>query len=172
MNRLLCTLASLALALGSASAAPALAETTAEPTAQGLVDAGEQWKQLYEAGDWEALRALYTEDAVLMSQGQPKLEGADTIVTFLQRLSQQGATVTFRFVPEEAVIDSGLGFVIARYRMDIVFPGAEPVAVAGRSMLVYKWQSGGWKLWRDIDNFAPDVTPESFETPHHPKRAQ
>ena len=164
MNRLLCNLAPLALALGSVTGAPAMAETSAQPTAQALVDAGERWKQLYEAGDWEALRSLYTDDAVLMSQGQPKLEGADTIVTFLQRLSQQGATVTFQFTPEEAVIEGGLGFVTAKYRMDIAFPGSDPVAVAGRSMLIYKWADGTWKLWRDIDNFAPDVTPDSFET--------
>ena len=163
MNRLLFGLVPLALALGSATAAPVFAETVAEPTTQSLVDAGDRWKQLYEAGDWETLRGLYTDDAVLMSQGQPKLEGADTIVTFLQRLSQQGAKVSFQFAPEEAVIESGLGFVTAKYRMDIAFPGAEPVAVAGRSLLIYKWADGGWKLWRDIDNFAPDAKPEDFE---------
>lgn len=164
MNRLLCTLALLALALGTVTPASAETEIVEEAASESLIDAGERWKQLYEAGDWEALRNLYTDDAVLMSQGQPKLEGADTIVTFLKRLSQQGATVTFQFAPEEAVIEGGLGFVTARYRMDIAFPGAEPVAVAGRSMLVYKWADDGWKLWRDIDNFAPDVTPDDFET--------
>lgn len=168
MKRLVLNLAPLALGLGAMAPAPALADHHETHSAQGLVVAGERWKILYEAGEWAGLRALYADDAVLMSQGQPKLEGADTILAFLQRLSQQGAKVTFQFSPEEAVIENGLGFVIAKYRMDIAFPGKEPVAVAGRSMLVYKWVQaeggGSWKLWRDIDNFAQDVTPADFET--------
>lgn len=128
-----------------------------------LVAAGETWRSLYESGDWESLRALYTDDAVLMTQGQEKIESADKIVEFLQRLSNIGATVGFQFKPEEARVENDLGFVTAAYRMDIAFPGQEPSVVVGRSFLVYKRQDGEWKLWRDMDNFAPDVTPEDFE---------
>ncbi len=134
-----------------------------EQSAQGLVAAGEAWRQLYEAGNWSALRQLYTDDAVLMTQGQPKIEGADNIVTYLKRLSEMGASAQFQFAPEEAVIENGLGFVTANYKMDISFPGRDPVAVAGRSLLIYKWRDDQWKLWRDMDNLAPDVTPEGFE---------
>jgi len=158
----------LALALGVAAPSPALAQTAEQSSPNSLVAVGERWRQLYEAGDWETLRTLYTDDAVLMSQGQPKIEGADAILAFLQRLSEQGATVTFQFAPEHAVIENGLGFMIAKYRMDVAFAGGETVTVAGRSMLVYKWQDGrdgsGWRIWRDIDNFAPDAVPEDFET--------
>lgn len=134
-----------------------------------LVQAGERWRELYEAGDWEALRTLYTDDAVLMTQGQPRIQGADKIIAFLQRLPAAGAAVTFRFLPEEVEMVSGegganLGFVTAKYRMDIAFPQSEPAIVAGRSLLIYKWQDGAWKLWRDIDNLAPDVTAADFET--------
>lgn len=128
-----------------------------------LAAAGERWRTLYEAGEWEELRTLYTDDAVLMTADQQKLVGADNIVAFLQRLSNAGATVQFRFAPEETAVESGLGFVTAKYRMDIAFSGRDPVVVAGRSFLVYKWTADGWKLWRDMDNFAPDVTPEDFE---------
>ena len=127
-----------------------------------LVDAGEQWRKLYEAGDWTNLRTLYTDDAILMTQGQAKIEGADQIVTFLQRLPQAGASVSFKFEPEEALALYPLGFVTAKYRMDITFPGRDPVQVAGRSYLVYRWQDGSWRLWRDMDNLAPDATPEDF----------
>ncbi|MEL6876470.1 MAG: DUF4440 domain-containing protein [Pseudomonadota bacterium] len=131
-------------------------------TEDALVAAGERWRALYEAGDWDALRQLYTDDAVLMTQGEDKIEGADNIVTFLQRVSKAGGTARFRFEPEEVVAAPPFGHVTATYRMDISFPGRAPVAVAGRSYLVYKWQDGEWKLWRDIDNLAPDVTPEGF----------
>lgn len=158
----------MVLALGLAAPTPALSQPSGAPnnqapTSESLIAAGERWRQLYQAGDWDTLRTLYTDDAVLMSQGQPKRDGADTIVTFLQRLSRQGAKVTFQFAPEEAVIEAGLGFVTAKYRMDIAIPGSEPASVAGRSLLIYKWQEGSWKLWRDIDNLAPDAKLEDFE---------
>lgn len=163
MNRLFLPLAALALIAPQAAPTPLAASETAAPSAEGLVAAGETWRQLYEAGEWEKLRALYTDDAVLMTQDQAKIVGADNILTFLQRLGNMGAEVAFRFDPEEAVIEGGLGFVTARYRMDISFPGRDPISVAGRSFLVYKWEDGAWKLWRDMDNFAPDATAESFE---------
>lgn len=163
MTRFLLCLASLALLLGPPTPAIADVNTSTGPSLAGLVGAGTRWKQFYEAGDWSTLRSLYADDAVLMSQGQPKIEGADAILVFLQRLSQQGATVTFAFVPEEAKIEGDLGIVTAKYRMDITFPGRDPVAVAGRSLLIYKWQDSSWKLWRDIDNFAPDVTPDNIK---------
>ena len=134
-----------------------------------LAQAGERWRTTYMAGDWEALRALYTDDAVLMTQGQPRIEGADNIIAFLQRLGNAGASVDFYFEDEEVTAPSeygnaDFGFVTAKYRMDITFPGAdEPTVVVGRSFLVYKWEDGMWKLWRDMDNLAPDVTAEDFK---------
>ncbi len=149
------------------SVAPEQEQTSANQQAL-LNAAGQDWRSNYAAGDWDALRALYADDAVLMSNDQPKITGADDIVTFLRRLSETGAEVEFRFENEEAVLDqnsapASFGFVTAKYRMDVTLPGEAPVVVSGRSFLVYKWEDGAWKLWRDIDNFSPDVTPEGFE---------
>ncbi|MEL7197710.1 MAG: nuclear transport factor 2 family protein [Pseudomonadota bacterium] len=132
-----------------------------------LAEAGERWRRTYEAGDWETLRTLYTDDAVLMTQGTQKIEGADDIIAFLQRLTNAGASVGFQFDNEEVVLDGiygpdDVGFVTAKYRMDIAFPGRDPTIVAGRSFLVYKWEDEQWKLWRDIDNLAPDAVPSDF----------
>ncbi len=142
---------------GSCSAAD-IPPPAGEAAAAGLVDAGARWKALYEAGDWDALRRLYADDAVLMTQGTPKLTGADAIIAHLRRVRDAGGSATIDFAPEEARAEGGHGFVTARYAMAINFPGKPPVSVAGRSMLVYKWKGGQWLLWRDIDNLAPDAT--------------
>lgn len=129
-----------------------------------LANIGEVWRATYASGDWEALRALYADDAVLMTQGNEKIVGADNIIAFLRRLIDAGAKVEFQFMPEDVVANGDVGFFTAKYRMDITMPdAAAPTIVAGRSFLVYKWQDGSWKLWRDIDNFAPDATPEDFQ---------
>lgn len=128
-----------------------------------LIAAGDRWRVLYEASEWDELLTLYTPDAVLMTQGSPKIEGRGAIVAFLRRLSDGGGSAAMQFDAEEAIIDGEYGFVTAKYRMDITMAGSEPVILAGRSLLIYKWQDEAWKLWRDIDNFAPDVTPADFE---------
>ncbi|MEM6908175.1 MAG: nuclear transport factor 2 family protein [Pseudomonadota bacterium] len=128
-----------------------------------LIEMGEKWRAHYEAGEWGLLKALYADDAVLMTHGTKPLSGRNQIITFLQRLSDNGATVRFRFEPEEARVKGALGIVTAKYRMDIAFPDRAENQIAGRSLLIYKWNDGDWRLWRDIDNFAPDVTPESFD---------
>ncbi|WP_296719902.1 nuclear transport factor 2 family protein [Erythrobacter sp.] len=127
-----------------------------------LVAAGQRWKELYEAGNWQALRSLYADDAVLMTQASPKITGADAIVQFLGRLGQAGGSAVIDFAPEEATADGGYGFVTAKYRMDVTLPGQPASTVVGRSMLVYKWVDGRWLLWRDMDNFAPDATAETM----------
>ena len=154
--------AGFALACCAAIEPPLAATPTNEQSSAGLAEAGARWQQVYEEGDWVTLRTLYSDDAVLMTHGQPKVEGADAIIAYLKRLSEMGADAAFRFEPEEAIVEGDLGIVTAKYRMDIDFPGREPVIAVGRSFLVYKWQDGMWKLWRDIDNTAPDATPEDF----------
>lgn len=167
MKALFAALAPVCLLAGCQSyadpPAPIRPAALQQADAAALELAGERWKQLYEAGDWVAIRQLYANDAVLMTNGQPKLVGPDAIVGFLRRLSDMGAKVTFRFDNEEILVDRPYGFVTAKYRMDIAFPGRDPATAAGRSYLVYKLEDGAWKLWRDIDNLAPDATAADFE---------
>lgn len=128
-----------------------------------LEQAGMLWQQTISGQDWEALRALYTDDAVLMTHGQAKIEGADAILSFLQRVPNAGGSVDFEFNNEEVVVDGDYGTVTATYLMTIAFPGRDPIEVAGRSLLIYKWVDGEWLLWRDMDNQAPDATVEAVK---------
>lgn len=137
------------------------ASASAGPQEEGLKAEGDRWNAAYAAGDWTALRALYADDAWLMTDKAPAAKGADAIIAYLRRFKDRGATVRFRFEPEHVQAQMPLGIVVARYWMTAQLPGGgPPIQSAGRSMLIYKWQDGGWKLWRDMDNTTPDVTPE------------
>lgn len=93
-----------------------------------------------------------------MTDRAPAQIGADAIVAYLRRFGDSGAKVDFRFEPEDIRVERPYGFVIAKYWMTAQVPGrAEPVKTAGRSLLVYKWRDGTWRLWRDMDNTTPDV---------------
>lgn len=123
-----------------------------------LAAAGDNWNALYAAGDWTALRLLYTDDAWLMSDKAPAAKGADAIIAYLRRYRDMGASVTFRFEPEDIRVDGKVGTVVAKYWMTAQIPGRPQVRTAGRSMLIYRWVDGQWKLWRDMDNTTPDVS--------------
>ena len=127
-------------------------------TVESLVAAGSDWNAAVQAQDWKAVRALYADDAWLMTDKAPALRDADSIVAYLRRFADQGAKTSFEFSQEDVVVDYPYGYLIAPYQMTVTIPGREePIRSAGRSLLIYKWQDGGWKLWRDMDNTTPDI---------------
>lgn len=127
-------------------------------TTDSLVAAGSAWNAALQAQDWKAVRALYADDAWLMTDKAPALRSADAIVAYLRRFADQGAKTSFTFAQEDVVVDYPYGYLIAHYQMTVTIPGRpEPIRSAGRSLLIYKWQDGRWKLWRDMDNTTPDI---------------
>ncbi len=144
------------------SCARADAAVAPEQRKASLAAQGERWLAFHQSGNWTALRTLYADDAVLMTQGQERIVGADAIIAFLRRVADTGGRAQFVFENEDVSHNGDIGFITAKYRMTITLPQREPITVAGRSFLVYKWHDGQWKLWRDMDNLAPDVTPENF----------
>jgi uncharacterized protein (TIGR02246 family) len=140
-------------ALSVASAAPAAPrDQRAEVAAQA-----DRWNAAYAAGDWTALRALYADDAWLMTDKAPATKGADAILAYLRRYRDQGATVVFRFEPEDVRVDGRMAVLISKYWMTAQMPGRPEVKSAGRSLLIYRRSGKRWLLWRDIDNTTPDV---------------
>lgn len=135
---------------------PALArDAKTEVAAQG-----DLWNAAYNAADWAALRALYTEDAWLMTDKAPAAKGADAIIAYLRRFRDMGAKVTFRFENEDVRVDGKVATVVAKYWMTAQLPGRPEVRTAGRSVLIYRRVKGRWLLWRDMDNTTPDVKVE------------
>jgi ketosteroid isomerase-like protein len=143
----------IAVATGLVLAAPA----SARDHEAELAKAGDSWNALYAKGDWVELRKHYTDDAWLMSDKAPAAKSADAIIAYLRRYRDMGATVTFRFEPEDIRVDGTIGTVIAKYWMTAQMPGRPEVKTAGRSLLIYRLEGGTWKLWRDMDNTTPDV---------------
>lgn len=122
---------------------------------------GTKWKAQLEAGDIEPLRNMYEPDAVLMSNGSPPQVGVDAIMAFLKRNKTAGNAVTIDFENEEIVIDRDRAYLTAKYWMTITVASGAVIDVMGRSFLVYKkGEDGTWRLWRDMDNQAPDVLVE------------
>lgn len=147
-------LALLVLTLWAATPAVAAADQRA-----AVVAHGREWKRLYEAGDIAGLRPLYEPDAILMTNGAPILKGVDAILAYLGRLKASGGRATIDFAPEDVTVEGDRATLIAKYWLTIMPTAGAPIDARGRSFLVLKkGRDGAWRLWRDIDNVAPDVT--------------
>lgn len=154
----------MAIALAAATignSGPALADHHAAATTSDtrqIEQWGRDWKRLFEAGDTESLRAMYEPDAVLMSHGSEPHVGVDAILAFLGRNKAAGNRVTIDFANEDITIDGNRAYLTAKYWMTIALANGKVIDVMGRSFLVYKKSAEGrWRLWRDMDNQAPDV---------------
>ncbi|MEP3226195.1 MAG: DUF4440 domain-containing protein [Parasphingorhabdus sp.] len=148
----------VSLVANPTAAEPAIS-APAHSDAKAIVAHGALWKKLFEAGDIAAMRDLYEEDAWLMTHGAPAAKGVNAILTYLQRNKDRGNRVSFSFTPEDITINGNTGYLISKYWMNVVTPGNEKFTAAGRSFLVFKKGTDGkWRLWRDMDNQAPDVT--------------
>ena len=120
-----------------------------------------KWKKLLEAGEIGQLRDMYEPDAVLMANGAPPQAGVEAILAFLGRNKAAGNRVDIDFANEEIVIEGSRAYLTAKYWMSITLATGSTINVQGRSFLVFKQGADSkWRLWKDIDNQAPDVLAE------------
>ena len=56
------------------------------------------------------------------------------------------------------VIEGDKAFLVTKFAMRITSPDGKTKDTSGRTFLVYrKGADGMWRVWRDMDNYAPDV---------------
>lgn len=126
-----------------------------------ILSNGERWIAYYQAGEIEKMRDLYEEDALVMPNGSPLLRGVDETLEFFARNRRSGKEVTFRSEMEDLVVEGDRAYLVTQYSMRITSPEGTLTDLNGRTFLVYhKGVDGMWRVWRDMDNSAPDVALE------------
>jgi ketosteroid isomerase-like protein len=59
---------------------------------------------------------------------------------------------------EDLVVEGDRAYLVTQYSMRITSPEGTLTDLNGRTFLVYrKGVDGMWRVWRDMDNSAPDV---------------
>lgn len=122
---------------------------------------GKAWMAAYQAGDYDAIPDLYTEDAWIMPRGRPRIVGREQLRKALGGLAA-GRDVDIAITERELVVDGDLAWFISDFRVtygtadDAVPPKTE----FGRSLIIYrKGADGRWRVHRDIDSPAPVPAP-------------
>lgn len=151
----------LLMPLHVAIAAPTSSTQISQSDEQQITAWAKRWKQLLEAGRIEHMRDMYETDAVLMSNGAPPQIGVDAILKFLGRNRAAGNNVSIDFANEDLTIEDDRAYLTAKYWMTITLNRGSTINIMGRSFLVFKkGQDRKWRLWKDMDNQAPDIVPE------------
>jgi ketosteroid isomerase-like protein len=139
MRRTLTAVASILLLLGSAGI------VGAQETPAPLVEILEQWESAFNAGDYDALASLYTEDGRRMSP-------TDGILTGRAEIAESNAPFagfTIELGTYGGMLDNKIGSTWGMYQLSGVVDG-EAVEIEGRWMNAVKMTAEGWKIHRDI----------------------
>ena len=118
---------------------------------EAITAASEAFEAAWTAGDWDALGAMYTEDAVVMAPGMEAVEGRTGIVEFMSGRDEGmvlDLTTTEVFSVEGAALEVG--------SFTVTGAGGSHLD-HGNYMVAWSWTDDGWQMARDMwnSNMAP-----------------
>ena len=146
-------LSMLTLSMSLLTSAQAVADFETEIAAEGG-----KWARYYEQEDLEGLMTLYVDDAIVALHGQPALFGIAAIRDYFSSHIGKADSV-FELEYELRETHGEIAYIISKYWLKATDKETGNTYLdAGRSLLVYKKQSGQWKIAADIDQSTPDVS--------------
>jgi uncharacterized protein (TIGR02246 family) len=140
---------------------PTSPTSSANADADAIRAIGRQWMAFYQTGNFAAIPELYTEDAVIMARGRPRLEGRASLRQSIGKLAA-GRKVAIDITERELEVRGDVAWFVSDFEVTYTPPdGASPPKVEhGRSMLIYlRGADGRWRIHRDMDSPAPAPVP-------------
>jgi ketosteroid isomerase-like protein len=114
------------------------------------------------AGDWNAIGALYTEDALVMPPNAPAISGRPAIVQFFSSFPPI-TEMTLTNVEVEG--SDGIAYVRGTYQMTIAMPGQAPIEETGKYLAIHRKQAdGSWPLSRDMFSSDHPASPAAADS--------
>jgi uncharacterized protein (TIGR02246 family) len=129
-------------------------EVTSEIFAEAkrAIDKGNaQWIEAWEKGNPEMVAAIFTDDAVMLSQGGRVFKGRQQILE-RQKAAMQSVTrpVKVSVITVKIWLDGDTAYETGKYKYEYTEKG-KPIKEEGRYVTMWKRQSdGSWKLSMDM----------------------
>jgi ketosteroid isomerase-like protein len=138
---------------------------------------GDTWRQLYAAGRYSEIPALYAEDTLVMPRGRARIEGRAQMARSIGGLAA-GRRVDIQVTERELKLAGDYAWFVGDFRVTYLSPepNVAPKTEYGRSLILYRRDADGrWRILRDIDSPAPAPgsapTSTSTSTPTSPPSA-
>jgi len=159
MNRILtaCAATMMTFVMAACNQTPAPAANASgsnhDADVQAIRDNEKQWNQDFAAKDVAKLAGHYSEDAVLMTPGEPPASGKAAIQKRIEDLVKDPAlSLQFQAAAVDVASSGDLAFSRGTYTMTMTDPGTKkPMTDHGSYVTDYRKQSdGSWKAVGDI----------------------
>jgi len=113
-----------------------------------------EWDVAFQAGDVDALTAMYTDDAVTMSQEQATITGKEAISAAFAKQLEENTYINQQAPSKEVFVCGDWAFQVGTYSDEFISKASEDtVKITGRWMAVLKRQPDGlWKYFREMSN--------------------
>lgn len=150
----------LGVLLGAACAGPPPFDAVAE--ARALLTRDAEWSALARAGkDVDAIVSYWTDDAVVIPQGQPIVEGRAAIRAFVaSSLQIPGFSIHWKSDKVSFSPDGRLAYLRGTNEMTVPGPSGTPITVPGRGITIWRHEADGqWRCAVDIWNDPPPASP-------------
>ncbi len=122
--------------------------TLSQEDIAGIEATTQAWVEAVNAGDWAAVSATYTEDAVLLPPNEPVVQGRSDIQAWFEAFPP-ASDVNLESVEIEGVGD--VAFVRGSFTLIVTPEGMDAVADTGKFLDVRRRQAdGSWLIHRDI----------------------
>jgi len=111
------------------------------------------WNTGWDRGDTEVLLSLYTNEPILMPQGQPAVMGKSAIRSLYHSLFEE-FTVKGKGKVVEVEVSGDLGYFLSSYTLTATpKAGGDQIKGQGKSVFIVRRQDdNSWKIARLIDN--------------------
>ena len=132
----------------------AVPEVTSEIFAEAkrAIDKGNaEWIEAWEKGDAERIAAIFTDDAVMLSQGGRVFKGRQEILE-RQKAAMQSVTrpIKVSVITVKIWLDGDTAYETGKYKYEYTEKG-KPATEEGRYVTMWKRQGdGSWKLTMDM----------------------
>lgn len=144
---------------------PAIADQQTSDAEQ-IRNIGKTWQALYQAGDFDQIPQLYTEDTLVMPRGRPAVEGRAGMERAVGGLAA-GRSIEIDLDERELVIERPYAWMVNDFEITYTSrTTGESETEFGRSLIIFRLDEDDvWRVHRDFD--APAPTPGGREAEHN-----
>jgi uncharacterized protein (TIGR02246 family) len=176
-NRMMSSAGCLVLLVSMAACQPDVVVVTRDSAADeaAIRHVLDEVASTFNSGDYEAMFALYRDDVVISSPGQPDIVGKEAWRAGLSALPA-GVKMKMRFDTQELEIDGDMAYERGTFLIemeDAATKAMVPVVTARHIHIFRREADGSWKGWRLMENstdpksalLAPPPTAEATDKP-------
>jgi uncharacterized protein (TIGR02246 family) len=149
-----------ALALSACNATDQAKPTDSQADKDAINKVRDEFIAAFNANDAAKVGDLYAENAVVMDEGQPSVEGRAAIVEH-NKMFFDANMGKITLAPRATNVSGDLAVDTGTYTMEITpKAGGQPITAEGRYLVALQRTANGWKVIEDIGNsVAPPPPP-------------